>query len=434
MALRELILDFNSYFASVEQQERPELRGRPVVVAPVMTDHTCCIAASYEAKRWGIKTGTKVGEARKMCPTLVVVEARPPLYVKYHHRLVEVVDSVLPVSEVLSIDEMRCALRGRWQERETALELARQIKRAIANMVGIFVRCSIGIAPNGFLAKTASDMQKPDGLVLIDERDLPEILFPLKLMDFCGIAEAREKRLHACGIFTVEQLCRAPKALMRAAWHGIEGERMYAMLRGEVVDRLPTQRCTVGHSHVLEPKYRSLPLAEAVLQRLLQKAAARLRSLGYMAAALGVSLELVDRTIWSDEIRFVETQDTIDFIRAFGLLWRRCPPALRPPLWVGVTLFHLTAVGNVTPSFPQLIASRAALDEAVDRLNVRYGRNSVYFGGAQEALDSSTTRIAFTHVPKVEKEREEIPDRSRKAVGRRGKRSTPSGARLPNGD
>jgi DNA polymerase-4 len=362
-----------------------------------------------------------VGEARKMCPALVVVEARPPLYVTYHHRLIAAVDSILPVSEVLSIDEMRCALRGRWQERERALETARQIKRTIANTVGIFVRCSIGIAPNGYLAKTASDMQKPDGLVVIDEGDLPEILFPLKLTDFCGIAEAREKRLHACGIRTVEQLCRAPKALLRAAWHGIEGERMYAMLRGEVVDRAPTQRCTVGHSHVLEPKYRTLPLAEAVLQRLLQKAAARLRSLGYMAAALGVSLKLVDRTIWSDEIRFLETQDTLDLIRAFGLVWRRRPPELPPPLWVGVTLFHLTAAHNVTPAFTQVIASRAALDDAVDRLNDRYGRNSVYFGGAQEALDSSTTRIAFTHIPKVEKEREEIPEQPGRRKRRRVK-------------
>jgi len=421
MALRELILDFNSYFASVEQQDRPELRGLPVAVAPVMTDHTCCIAASYEAKRWGIKTGTGVGEARKMCPTLVVVEARPPLYVTYHHRLVAAVDSVLPVSEVLSIDEMRCALRGRWQERETVLGLARQIKRAIANAVGVFVRCSIGIAPNGYLAKTASDMLKPDGLVVIDEGDLPEILFPLKLTDFCGIAEAREKRLHACGIRTVEQLCRAPKALLRAAWHGIEGERMYALLRGEVVDRPPTQRCTVGHSHVLEPKYRTLPLAEAVLQRLLQKAAARLRSLGYMAAALGVSLKLVDRTTWSDEIRFMETQDTLDLIRAFGLVWRRRPPELPVPLWVGVTLFHLTAVHNVTPAFTQVIASRAMLDEAVDRLNGRYGRNSVYFGGAQAALDAAPTRIAFTHVPKVEKERAEIPEQPARGKRRRVK-------------
>jgi len=136
-----------------------------------------------------------------------------------------------------------------------------------------------------------------------------------------------------------------------------------------------------------------------------------------MAAALGVSLKLVDRTTWSDEIRFLETQDTLDLIRAFGLVWRR-RPELPPPLWVGVTLFHLTAAHNVTLPFSQVIASRVALDEAVDRLNGRYGRNSVYFGGAQAALDAAPTRIAFTHVPKVEKEREEIPEQP----GRRRRR------------
>jgi DNA polymerase-4 len=241
----------------------------------------------------------------------------------------------------------------------------------------------------------------------------------------CGIAEAREARLHACGIRTVEQLCRAPKALLRAAWHGIEGERMYALLRGEVVERLPTQRCTVGHSHVLEPKFRTMPLAEAVLQRLLQKAAARLRSLGYMAAALGVALKFTGCPPWGDEIRFVETQGTLDFIRAFRLVWSRRPVSLPPPLWVGVTLFNLTAAQNVTPNFPQLIGSRAALDEAVDRLNVRYGRNSVYFGGAQPAADSAPMRIAFTHIPKVEKEREIMPvqPRRKKVRADRSRRS-----------
>ncbi len=112
MALRALFVDFNSYFASVEQQEQPALRGRPVVVAPVMTDSTCCIAASHEARRFGVKTGTHIGEARKRCPGLIVVEARPSLYVNYHLKLVELVDSCLPVPEVRSIDEMSCTLRG----------------------------------------------------------------------------------------------------------------------------------------------------------------------------------------------------------------------------------------------------------------------------------------------------------------------------------
>lgn len=405
MALRNLFVDFNSFFASVEQQERPELRGRPIGVLPVMTDSTCCIAASYEAKRFGVKTGTNAGEARKRCPGIVLVEARPPLYVKYHHELVEIVDSCLPVTEIRSIDEMTCALLGRWQERDTALRLAREIKAKIAARVGECLGSSIGIGPNAFLAKTASDMQKPNGLVVIDEGDLPQVLFRLELRDFCGIGEAREARLHACGIRSVEQLCLAPKELLRRAWNGIEGDRIYALLRGEEMERPPTRRCTVGHSHVLEPKYRTLPAAEAVLHRLLQKAASRLRSLGYLAASLAVSIKFVDRQRWGDEIGFRETQDTLDLIRAFDLVWRRCPPVTSFPLAVGVTLFHLTAAHNVTPALPLFDSTRLALHRAVDKLNAAYGRNTVYFGGAQTALDAAPTRIAFTHIPKPETER-----------------------------
>ena len=366
MALRALFIDFNSYFSSVEQQKLPHLRGRPVAVVPVMTDSTCCIAASYEAKQFGVKTGTNVGEARKRCPGLIIVEARPSLYVEYHHRLIAIVDSCLPVTAVRSIDEMWCALSGPWRERETALGLAREIKARLASAVP-FIRSSIGIAPNTFLAKTASDMQKPDGLVVIEEHELPERLFPLRLRDFCGIGASREARLHACGIGTVEQLCLAPKETLHRAWNGIEGDRMHALLRGEEIERAPGERCTVGHSQVLEPKCRTKPLAEAVLHRLLQKAAARLRSLGYLAAGFSVSVKFLSQQRWGDEMNFLETQDTLEFIRIFGLLWRRYPLTAPPPLQVGVTFFHLTAVSNVTRHLPQMESSRLALDQAMDR-------------------------------------------------------------------
>jgi DNA polymerase-4 len=408
MALRSLIIDFNSYFASVEQQDRPELRGRPVAVVPVMTDSTCCIAASYEAKHFGVKTGTRVGDARKLCPGLVLIDARPGLYVEYHHKLIEAVDSVLPVTQVLSIDEMLCALRGPWRDPARALATAREIKIRIARAVGPFLRSSIGIAPNPFLAKTASDMEKPNGLVLLDEHELPERLFPLKLRDFCGVGASMEARLHRCGILTVEQLCRAPKETLHRAWNGIEGDRMYAMLRGEELDRPATQRCTVGHSHVLDPKTRTRPLAEAVLHGLLQKAAARLRGMGYLAAGLSVDIKFVNGEHWSEEMGFLETQDTLDFIRVFALLWQRYPPGAPVPLRVGVTLFHLTAADNVTQRLPDLERSRLALDRAMDRLNQCYGKNTVFFGGAQEALDSSPSRIAFTNIPAREKQRSPV--------------------------
>jgi len=405
MPLRALIVDFNSFFASVEQQEQPELRGRPVAVVPVMTDTTCCIAASYEAKRFGVKTGTNVGEAKKLCPGLVLQESRPRTYVEYHHRLITAVDSVLPVDKVMSIDEMLCVLRGHWRERETALRLAREIKERIARSVGTCLRSSIGIAPNSFLAKTASDMQKPDGLVVLEEHDLPGKLFPLKLRDFCGIGSSMEERLIHCGITTVQQLCLASKETLHHAWNGIEGDRMHAMLRGEDVERAETNRSTISHSHVLAPKDRNMPQAEAILHRLLQKAVARLRAIGYRAGALSVSVKFLGHQRWQDEMSFVETHDTLDFIRSFGMLWQRRPRSMPPPLAVGVVLHRLASAHNVTHLLPAFDPDRLALDEAMDRLNQCFGRNTVYFGGAQP--ESGHAPIAFTNIPTLEKERGE---------------------------
>ncbi|RPI67424.1 MAG: DNA polymerase, partial [Ignavibacteriae bacterium] len=181
LLLRSLFIDFNSYFASVEQQTRPELRGKPVAIVPVMADTTSAIAASYEAKAFGVKTGTKIAEAKQMCPGLQLVQARHGIYIEYHHRLVEAVESVIHVERVMSIDEMACSLTGRMCKRENAVELAHEVKRVIARDVGEFMKCSVGIAPNDYLAKTATDMMKPDGLVVIEQEDLPNVLYSLEL-------------------------------------------------------------------------------------------------------------------------------------------------------------------------------------------------------------------------------------------------------------
>ena len=126
-ALNWLFVDLNSYFASVEQEVRPELRGRPVGVVPMMSDTTVCIAAIYEAKAFGVRTGTVVADAKRMCPEIVLVEGRHELYTEYHHRVVEAVESCLPVSAVLSIDEMACRLMGRERPLLAALELGRKV-------------------------------------------------------------------------------------------------------------------------------------------------------------------------------------------------------------------------------------------------------------------------------------------------------------------
>ncbi len=401
MALRSLFLDFNSYFASVEQQERSELRGRPVIVIPVEAETTSAIAVSREAKLLGVRRGMRVDEARRICRSLAVVLARPPVYLDYHDRLKEAVDAVAPVEKVHSIDEMACALPHGFASPGRARELALAVKRSIAERVGAHVRCSIGVAPNAFLAKAACEMQKPDGLVILESESLPESLYGLELSAFTGIGRRVEARLHRAGIHTVEQLCRAPRARFRKIWGSVEGEKIHDLLHGGDAHRPAGSKALISHSHVLAPARRNDADALAVLHRLLQKAATRLRRERHFARGLGLFIEFPRAGGCSAELAFRETQDTIELTAALRRLWEQRPQRGEMPLMVGVSLLDLLPEEQRTlPLFhTEMDARHARLGAAMDALNARYGKNTVYFGAAHTALDSAPMRIAFNYIP-----------------------------------
>jgi DNA polymerase-4 len=388
----------NSYFASVEQELRPELRGKPIAVVPLMADTTFCIAASYEAKAFGVKTGTRVGDAKKMCPGLICVQARHDEYVKYHHAIVEAVESCVPVHAVVSIDEMASKLTGSQQNVEKAVKLAQNIKQTIRNKVGSTLRCSIGLATNRFLAKVGSDMQKPDGLTVIEQKDLPDILFTLKTIDFPGIGRQMEKRLQQYEIFTAKDLLSRSENDLRKVWGGIVGERYYHLLRGEDVEGLETHRRTVGHSHVLPPKERTKDGAFGVAQKLLHKAAVRLRRMEYWCSSLALYMKFMNRAKWETHVNFVEAQDTLTLLEALQKLWTEFPTGGKP-LAVGVTLYNL--VPDQLHNFGIFDEDkRTGLAKAMDKLNAKYGKAAVHFGGMTGR--AAPTRIAFTSIPELE--------------------------------
>ena len=404
--LRALAIDFNSFFASVEQQERPELRGQPLIVVPVLAETSGAIAVSLEAKQLGLKRNARVAEARQQIPGIVVVEARPEVYIAYHRRLKEVVESLALVKKVQSIDELECELSGVLAEPKRALRLAEEIRARIYEKVGRCLRCSIGIGPNWFLAKLASDIMKPDGLVLLDEGDIPEKILGIELGDFTGIGENMEKRLRAAGIDNVAKLYAADSARLRGIWGSVEGARFHDWLHGGVQEREPVKHSTIGHSAVLPPEKRHAPAALAVLHRLLQKAAMRLRHEGFYAGGLRLSVSYRDSTEWSDDLRFNETQDTLHFTHVLNQLWARRPKAhqAKAPLQVGVILDRLLASDLHTADLFEAAkeSSRTRLLGAVDTLNQTFGKNSVYFGGAHGATAYAPMRIAFTRIPEPE--------------------------------
>src|SRR3984957_18128159 len=268
-----LHIDLNSFFASVEQQLEPKYRGRPLAVVPTMADTTCCIAASYEAKALGIKTGTQVGEAKKKCPGIVLIEGNHTEYAKYSKAISDTVELVCPVAHNPSIDEMVCELIGREQEPPRARRIALDIKQSIYKNVGIALRCSIGMASNPCRAKIASDMQKPDGLIGLLPSQLPRAIAHLELRDLPGVGARTEIRLHAKGITTMQQLLDLDRPGMHQLWDSVWGDRLYHWLRGAPPgdDGAPIPadlQKSLGHSHVLAPEHRSPDGAWAVAHKL----------------------------------------------------------------------------------------------------------------------------------------------------------------------
>jgi DNA polymerase IV len=399
MTLRSLLVDFNSYFASVEQQVEPRLRGRPLGVVPMLADTTVCIAASVEAKTFGVKTGTKVGDAKKLCPGIEFVVARHELYIDFHHRAVGVVDSVVPVRAVLSIDEMDCELTGRWRDKARALDLARKVKSELASQIGECLRTSIGIGPNTFIAKTASDMVKPDGLVVIEQSELPDRLFDLDVRALSGIGKQMEKRLARHGIKTVRDLAAKTRDELHAVWGGVGGDIMYSRIRGEEQHERGTNTSSISHSSVLGPDHRNPEHAYAVLNRLAQKAAMRLRKADFYAARMSIGLKYLDGSHWDAEMRLVDTQDTMTFLHALDKLWKKRPRDRRTILKVGMAYSDFVAEAGHTGSLFASEGKSKNLYSTLDKLNARFGKQAVYFASAHKARDRGGLHIAFNHIP-----------------------------------
>ncbi|MEX2172902.1 MAG: type VI secretion protein ImpB [Pirellulaceae bacterium] len=403
MSVGYLYVDMNAYFASVEQQLRPELRGRPVAVVSVLAETTCCIAASYEAKQRGIQTGTLVRAARRLCPGLAVVEARPHEYIRMHHRICQAVESCTSVQAVLSIDEMVCKLGGGERQLAAATRLAQRIKTALRGTVGPYLRCSIGLGPNRMLAKVASDMQKPDGLTAIRAADLPERLHALQLRDFPGVGPRMEQRLLNWGVTTVQQLCALPAEKLAQIWESkLLGQSWWHRLRGDDVSEPPTRRRTLGHSRVLPPDRRDDRAAGDILLRLTEKAAARLRQIGYWTGAISVWAQHLGSQAWQERRKLSPCQDTSTLLSAAGQIWKHKPAGR--PLKIGLVLSDLVAGENVSGPLWETDRKLTALSHAIDRVNQQCGAHMLYFAALHNVLQEAPTRIAFTNIPDLDLE------------------------------
>lgn len=358
-------IDLNSCFASVEQQANPLLRHKPLAVVHSATPYGCILAPSVEAKLWGVKTGMSLKEGQEKCPFLIARVADPPKYREVHARFAQLLSdySSHPLSK--SIDEFVFTLPTGCNP----VGVAQEIKSRIKSEVGDYLRVSIGVSTNQNLAKLASGLHKPDGFDIIDQNNYLNTYGRLKLQDFCGINVRNEARLNRVGIFTPLQFYGASRQTLKTAFQSVLGDYWYARLRGYEVDDTTFATRSFGQSYVL-PHPMDYSAWYPIMAKLTSKAARRMRSHGYRARGVHLSLRFADHSHFrlghSNQSSLYTDSDLI------VALTRLIPSRKDNVKKISITLFGVTQEDNQGSLFIDRLKQKN-LVTALDSLNSRYG-------------------------------------------------------------
>lgn len=399
--LNWLYIDINSYFATIEQQLDVSLRKKPIAIVPLLSDSTCAIAASYEAKLCGIKTGTKIYEAKKLCPALICIKARHAVYVEYHKRIFQEIDKYLQVDHIFSIDEGACRLTGKYRQVDEAIKIAQVIKQAIRNNVGEYIGCSIGIAPNRYLAKIATNFQKLDGLSVIQATDLPSILYDSKLTALPGIGQKTYANLLKNKISTIQELCAEDKVSLAKKWGSINGEKIWSLIRGADLPVEEVKKSTIGHSQVLGPELRRVQGARNVLLSLILRAARRLRAKALYTNSMLLTIDTVNNEVIKSRIKLVSSCDNHSLVHAVMPLWDELVKTrkIEKVRKISISL-HGLGQDSSQLSFDYSSGQRRQenLSKVIDELNSKLGQDAISQGLTTKQQLSKEV-ITFGYVP-----------------------------------
>lgn len=413
-----LHIDMNSYFATVEQQDDISLRGKPVGICEHLGG--IIIAASVEAKKIGIKTGTPVWEAKKIYPAIVLRPTRANRYREITRSFLKIFHDYTDNVDVFSIDEAFidvthiCAVKKPtskgWVVADPFAEavlLAKEIKRRIRVEVGDWLSCSVGIAENKLLAKIGSDMQKPDGLVVIRPQDIPEVMGKLDLLSVPGIGRRQLRRLGVLGIHTLKDLSVYPESNLIARF-GILGYHLARLgrLEGTVSEsfRPQTEIKSMGHMYTLPKKWRVPGFALPMLQRLSDMVARRMRAKGLAASSIAAYFDTIENESiggYQEKLPcFSSGRELFEYAKL--LLQRKSRVHLNTVSvrFIGVTAGHLLPYVKQLSLFPELNRAKT-IAETIDSIEEKYGSGTVGFAGSFKALGAFRDTVGFGRVKEL---------------------------------
>lgn len=381
-------LDINSCFATLEQQANPLLRNRPVVVCAYTTNSGCVLAASVTAKKLGIKTGMRVMDARLIYPKVVVLPPDPPKYRFVHNKIKKILKDYSTHVVPKSIDEFVFETVS-LKPQEVSLEIKRRIKEE----VGEYITVSIGISTNRYLAKVASNLQKPDGLSEINRDNIKEIFSKLKLTDLTGIKKGNSKRLNLFGIKTAMDFLEAPVSKLKLAFGGIGGLYWYLRLHGMEIDDFKSKRGMYGNSFAPPPNKANMTLP--ILSKLSEKTGLRLRNANLKASGVHLFLQDRDGNSWHMGKKLNrDIFNSNDIYKEMNNLLSISP--IKDNLrHVAISTFNLKPKNSLQLEMFSNVLKKDKLTNSLDFINTKYGDYTIYPARMINTKDIVKDRIAF---------------------------------------
>lgn len=389
-------IDLNSCFATIEQQANPHLRGKPIVVAAYNSPGGCILAPSIEAKRYGIKTGMRVRDGKKLYPKLLILDSDPDKYRFVHKKLRDLISDYTNDFHPKSIDEFVLNFAEMSTCRSCPLKLiAQEIKDRIKSEIGEWLTVSIGIAPNRFLAKTGAGLNKPDGLDEINSSNFLDIYKRLKLTDLCGINVRNEIRLICAGIKTVTDMYNADTTALNRAFQSIGSYYWYLRLRGYEIDNFESDRKSFGNSYALPHSEGTLDELIPILYRLCEKTGFRMRQSGFKCRGIHVGLSFKNGRYWHHgTVLSKELFDSRDiFKEAVRII--RYAPIDSPIHTLSESCFYLTKNTFCQLEIFDDLGKKKSLIEAVDKVNIRWADTAVTYGSILKLKNTIRDRISF---------------------------------------
>lgn len=366
-------IDLNSCFATIEQQANPLWRGKPLVVAAYDSPGGCVLAPSIEAKKFGVKTGNTVRDAKQLCPEVIVRMPDPYKYHAVHVKLMNLFRNYTPEVTPKSVDEAVLDFRGTKALNRGLDTVATEIKQKIKKEVGEWLTVSVGISTNRFLAKFASSLHKPDGLDVVTHQNLEEVYKGRTLIDLPGINVRYEARLNVAGIFTPLDFLKAPRQLLEEVFHGIVGFYWYLRLRGYEIDEVIFPRRSFGQEYALGKKTNDPRELSKLLMKLCEKMGRRMRRSGFRAGGIYVACVYEDYTF----AHKAELQRTLMYsTKSLFLAAMRVLNKLgyqKKVSQLSVSCYGLAKTTQEQLSLLTNVEKERKLTQALDRINDRYG-------------------------------------------------------------